>query len=115
MKGSFVVRHKINRNFTTIPNAICRDSRLSWKALGLLVYLLHVPEDFQHKLYNLARERRGNNGRDSTRSGLAELEAAGYVEIVRERDSRGRLGKTIWYVTDRPETGFPNVDKPHSD
>ena len=103
MTESLIIRHKTLRNFTVIRNELCEDKRLSWKALGLLTYLLHLPHDFKLKLYNLAHERKGLNGRDSTRSGLKELEATGYVKIVRERSNLGRYAQTVWYVSDIPD------------
>lgn len=102
-KEVFIVRRKVKVNFTIISNELCGDARLSWKALRLLIYLLHLPPDFRLHLYNLAKLRPGLNGRNSTRSGLRELENAGYVTICRERNEQGRYAKTVWYVTDEPD------------
>lgn len=104
-KEVYIVRRKAKVNFTIISNELCVDARLSWKALGLLIYLLHLPPDFKLHLYNLAKLRPGLNGRDSTRSGLKELEGLGYVTISRERNEQGRYARTVWYVTDEPEFG----------
>lgn len=102
-KEVYIVRRKAKANFTIISNELCVDTRLSWKALGLLIYLLHLPPDFKLHLYNLAKLRPGLNGRNSTRSGLRELEGLGYVTISRERNEQGRYARTVWYVTDEPE------------
>lgn len=102
-KEVYIVRRKARINFTIISNELCEDTRLSWKALGLLIYLLHLPPDFKLHLYNLSKLRPGLNGRNSTRSGLKELEDCGYVTIARERDGLGRYARTVWYVTDTPE------------
>lgn len=112
MTRSFIVRHKVRSNFTTVPNELVQDSRLSWKALGLLIYLVHLPENFQLHLYNLARARPGLNGRDSTRSALRELEQCGYVTIERERSNSGRWGGTCWYVSSIPDIPAPQRNQP---
>lgn len=76
-KEVYIVRSKPKFNFTVVPNDLTEDTRLSWKALGLLIYLLHLPPDFKLHLYNLSKLRPGLNGRNSTRSGLKELEDCG--------------------------------------
>ena len=118
----FVKRTKVSDKFTVLSNKIFTDNRLSWGALGLLTHLLHHKEDFEFKLYNLGKLRKGLSGRDATRTSLAELERVGYVKIVRARNSKGHYGCTYWHVTDapafeipeaeNPETGNPDMDTP---
>lgn len=107
MTKSLIVKHKVRTNFTVLPNGLVQDWRLSWKALGLLVFLLHLPEDFTLRLKHLSRQRPGQNGRDSTRSALKELEQCGYVSIERERATSGRWGGTFWYVSNIPDIPVP--------
>ena len=45
-------------------------------------------------------EKRGE-GRRAIRAAFVELEAAGYMHRIRERDRRGRYVTTVW-VTDVP-------------
>jgi hypothetical protein len=113
----YVKRTKVSDRFTILSNSLFEDNRLSWAALGLLGYLLHHKEDFEFKLYNLGKLRKGLSGRDATRTALAELEKVGYVRIERTRNEKGHYGKTYWYVSDAPafdlpETENPNVDNP---
>lgn len=114
MSDSVIIRRKVASNFTVLDNAIIRDTRLSWKALGLLVRLLSLPPNFKLRLVTLSRER--PSGRDATRSGLKELEETGYLTIVRERESSGKFTTTTWIIQDKPEnqpkSGNPNVAKP---
>lgn len=114
MSDSVIIRRKVASNFTVLDNAVIRDTRLSWKALGLLVRLLSLPPNFKLRLVTLSRER--PSGRDATRSGLKELEQTGYLTIVRERDMSGKFTTTTWIIQDKPETvpdsGKPNVVKP---
>lgn len=116
MGDSVIIRRKIASNFTVLDNAVIRDTRLSWKALGLLVRLLSLPPNFKLRLVTLSRER--PSGRDATRSGLKELEQCGYLTIVREREASGKFTTTTWIINDRPEdapkSGKPNVAHPKS-
>lgn len=103
MSDTVIVRRRVESNFTTLPNELIRDNRLSWKAVGLLVYLLAHPANFRLNLVYLAKQR--PSGRDATRSALRELEATGYVSIERSHDSRGRFSTTTWMVSQTPDFG----------
>jgi hypothetical protein len=100
MSDTVIVRRRVESNFTTLSNELIRDDRLSWKALGLLVYLLSLPGNFKLRLAYLAKQR--PSGRDATRSGLRELEVAGYLAIERSHDSKGRFSTTTWFVSSTP-------------
>ncbi|APC70735.1 hypothetical protein AQ622_00603 [Pseudomonas aeruginosa] len=114
MSDTVIVRRRVESNFTTLPNELIRDNRLSWKAVGLLVYLLAHPANFRLNLVYLAKQR--PSGRDATRSALRELEATGYVSIERSHDSRGRFSTTTWMVSQTPDFGRdpPCSGNPHT-
>ncbi len=128
-QDSVILRHKVRTNFTTLNNNLIQDARLSWKALGILAYLLSLPPDFKLYLKMLGNLR--PNGRDSTRTGLTELQECGYLKIEKIRDDgSGRFSGNFWEVTDTPEvfenqsvspetdfpnTGFPTPDFPASE
>lgn len=101
MSNSIILKRKVNSHFTVLPNDIIKDTRLSWKSLGLLVYLLSASPTFRLTLEYLSTQRGTKAG--ATRSGLKELEEAGYLQIEREQDASGRFTKTTWHVTDAPE------------
>lgn len=87
-----------NGHFTIVPNAWLRDERLSWKARGLLAYLASHAEGFRVS-QNLMM-RAATDGRDSLLSGLAELEAAGYlVKADRDREDGGRFASYDYRLT----------------
>ncbi|QDH93298.1 helix-turn-helix DNA binding domain protein [Microbacterium phage Cressida] len=98
--------------FAQIANAALRDERLSWKARGLLAYLLSHREGWRTSVSRLSRM--APDGRDSVRAGLNELIEHGYVirSEDRIRDARGRLGDYEYTVTDFPTTGFPTQGFP---
>lgn len=97
-----IVRSAAADNFTILRNDIARDARLSWKATGIITYLLGLPHDWRLRLSHLSQQKL--DGRDSTRAGLAELETTGYLRIEVVRDESGRFLETVWHVTDTPAT-----------
>lgn len=118
MSDTVIIKRKVRINFTTLPNDLIRDSRISWGALGLLVYILSLPDDFRLRLCHLAKQK--SCGRDATRARAKELENAGYLHIARERGTHGRFSSTLWEVSDiptlpastPPRSGFPYVVEP---
>jgi hypothetical protein len=107
MADQVIIRRKVTSNFTVLDNALITDKRLSWKALGLLTFLLSLPPDFKLRLNHLSKQR--STGRDATRSGLKELEETGYLVIAVERHVNGKFACTTWTVSDRA-TDAPNSD-----
>lgn len=102
-------RSLITKDFTVLPNAVLRDTSLSFKARGILVMMLSMPSDWQTHLTWI--EKQGNEGREAIRSALQELEVRGYLrrEIVRKV---GRVAGISWYWTDSPDDGKPSSGKP---
>ena len=78
---------KHNRDFSMIDNTGIRDANLSYKATGLLVFLVSHPSGWKINLSHLCNSKA--DGRDSVLSGLSELNDAGYLLYLRWRDSQG--------------------------
>lgn len=114
MSGGVYIRRKTHTgNFTVLGNAVIQDPRLSWKAVGVLTFLLHLRPDFELSLEWLARQKKC--GRDGTRSALKELEQTGYLSITRVHGPRGHFGKTIWEVSEEPIYAAPDSEYPSSE
>lgn len=97
--------------YTVLPNATIEDRRLSFKALGLLTYLLSKPDHWRVDREQLAATHA--DGVTSVRSALRELAAAGYLVTEPARDRNGRLAGTEAVVYDRPRVAEkPPVDEP---
>lgn len=107
-----IVRVARPERWTTLPNDLLRDQRLSWKARGLLAHLLSMPPGWMTSSDRLARL--GPDGRDAVRSGLAELERAGYVSRIRRQSRTTGRWSTELVVRDVPDrtvdTARPPVD-----
>ena len=100
-------------NFTHIKNDIF-DSGLSAKAIGLFCYLWHLPDDWQ--FYEMEVMNHFKDGRYSIRSGLKELEDAGYVKRVQARhNGDGKFTNYDWELNESPLSGFPTSGKPTSE
>ena len=86
--------------FVILPNELAREQNLSFRARGLLAYLLSMPEDWRTNSNQLAGQS-PKEGRDAIRSALTELEHAGYLKRRRLQDADGRW-RTETIVTDSP-------------
>ena len=75
--------------FVPIPRDTMRDKRLSFKARGLLGYLLDMPEGWDVRSEYLATQ--GKEGRDAVQTGLKELRKYGYYRLERRRLLDGRI------------------------
>ena len=108
-----IKRHE--RDYLMVANKTVQDERLSWETLGLLVYLLSLPADWEIRVRHLQTrggkwdEGKGENhgtGRDSVRRMLRELQSFGYLSGVgresQERAQRGRFGQNEIVVYESP-------------
>jgi len=80
-------------NFTIISNQVIRDQRLSWKARGLLIYVLSQPDHWRTSSAHLASI--SPEGIHAVRSGLKELEEHGYLRRTRHQKPNGTWIHTI--------------------
>lgn len=110
--------------FTIVNNRVLEDRQLSWKARGLLVYLLSRPDDWECRTAHLVRI--APDGIHTVRSALRELEDARYIRRHRRQDRNGHwlMYTTVYdtpYVDDPvdmlgdnfgPRTDFPDEENP---
>ena len=80
------VRVEKNRNYTTIHNEFLKRKDISWKAKGIMTYLLSLPDDWVVNLDEI--KRNATDGESSFRSGWKELVSAGYVSRQPVRDEK---------------------------
>ncbi len=74
-----ILRTKNRKKFTTISNSTLRDERLSWKARGLLSYMLTNIDNWIFYIDELATHAR--DGVRATKSAFNELGFAGYLSV----------------------------------
>lgn len=99
--------HRVSKssNFSVIHNEVLRRKDLSWKAKGIMAYVLSLPDDWVIYLEEL--ERNSTDGKASFRSGWNELKERGYVERKPIRDK----GKIIaWQTIINENVGIKGAD-----
>jgi hypothetical protein len=94
------IRKRRSRDYTTLGNELLRDERLSWKARGLFCYLWSHSDNFRFSVNKLTSK--AADGRDSTSSGLTELQKYGYLAIEWIRGPKGRFSRAVWLLTEDP-------------
>jgi hypothetical protein len=108
-----MIGKRIDGPYTVIGNAAAQDSQISWKAKGLLIYLLSLPKDWNIRISELAAH--ATDGYDSTKRAMDELLAAGYIQRgSRVRKPDGKLGDYVYLVTGVRDE-IPNMEKPNVD
>lgn len=93
--------HKRDHPFVQIDKRSIDDPRLSWKAKGLLVYLLSKPNDW--KIYVDELKDHATDGRDSTMTAINTLEEYGYIEKDRKHNDDGTFAGFEYIVKESPE------------
>jgi hypothetical protein len=93
--------------YTMVANVSLEDPRLSWRARGLLVYLLSKPDTWRVLITQLVSA--GPDGYTVVRNTLTELEEAGYVIRDKVRDPSGTFDgwttEVIEDPTEEPQVG----------
>lgn len=95
-----IIKHTKQSDFTQIKNNAINDTRLSWQAKGVLLYLISKPADWQ--VYEVDIVKHATNGRDSVRKCLKELIDCGYIIKNRLRNEKGSFAKNEYIVDDIP-------------
>ena len=75
--------------YLNVPSATVTDGRLSFKARGILAYLLDKPAGWEVRSVSIAAD--SPDGKAAVQAGLRELALAGYYRIERRRLLDGRL------------------------
>ena len=76
-----------NKNYTVMSNYHLRDKNLTYKAKGLLSFMLSLPDDWDYSLNGLCAISK--ESKDGIRSILKELQEYHYLEIEKIRGEKG--------------------------
>lgn len=98
------------KNYTTIDNGIFKDTRISFKAKGLLTTMLSLPPTWNYTIEGLATLSK--DGRDSIKTALKELEKFGYLERKQIRNDNGSFCDLEYFVYEKPQPKEPLTDFP---
>lgn len=84
-----ILRRHLSTGYTVLPTAALEDSRLSFRARGILAFLIAKPDDWKVRAESIAKA--GKEGRDAVQGALRELRNCGYYRVVTERLPDGTL------------------------
>ena len=103
VRGSdeLTVRAAHERGYTKISNAMLCDVTLSWKARGLLAYLLSMPDDWKVIVSHLETQS-DHDGKASVVAGLDELERAFYIKKTPRPKAAGQYAGWIIQLFEVP-------------
>lgn len=113
-----IIRVAKNNNYVVMNRTALNDNRLSWKAKGIMAYMLSMPDDWVFYMDELITH--ATDGKDSFKSGLKELKDNGYVERKPVRDEKTKrivAWETIVHEApiqqeENPSVEMPPVEKP---
>lgn len=95
-----------NKDYTVMSNYHLRDKSLSYKAKGLLSFMLSLPEDWDYSLNGLVAISK--ESKDGIRSILKELQEHHYIEIEKVRGDKGYF-EYNYLIYEIPH--FRNIEK----
>lgn len=87
-----IIRVEHRKRFTVITDQALRDPEISFRATGVLAYLLSMPDGTKISGREMTAAKR--EGRDAILAALGELEKAGYLIRKRTQASSG-----TWFTT----------------
>lgn len=89
------IRVKKDKNYSTIHNGFLRRKDLSWKAKGIMAYILQLPDDWNVVLSEVVKN--ATEGQSAFDSGWKELKDAGYVK--RQPVKHEKTNKILYWET----------------
>jgi len=105
--GGIIKTVKKEDPYVRIFNSVFTDNRMSFKAKGILGYLLSKPNNWETNIKDLYRN--SVEGYGSIRSGITELQITGYMELknVWDENQKAFTGR-FYIVREEPllKTGF---------
>src|SRR5690625_2893052 len=109
-----IVRIKKETNFVVMDKTFLHDTSLSWKAKGIMAYMLSKPDNWTFYIEELIKN--STDGKASFRSGFKELQDQGYVKRypIRKNNKIDRWETVVLenpLFTDFQEVGNQVVEK----
>ena|SRR5690554_304744 len=123
--STYRVRKDKNNPYVMMNKEFLSNENLSFKAKGILSYLLSKPDDW--KVYEDDLVNQSKDGKTAVRSGLKELQEQGYIIRTLKRTKEGKFDGYDYDVYEYPvledcrnnkdlaEAGFPKTGNPKSE
>ncbi|PFB71316.1 DnaD domain-containing protein [Bacillus cereus] len=103
-----IFRVKKDHNYSVINNTGLKDKRLSWKAKGILAYILTLPDDWV--FYREELSQHAKDGINSLRTGMQELKEYGYIKRFPIKDAKNKIVRWETIIYEIPLDDFPPVE-----
>ena len=103
-----VFRIEKNTNYTVMSNYHLRDIRLSYKAKGLLSFMLSLPDDWDYSINGLVAVSKESI--KAIRNILEELKENDYLVINQVRKPNGQY-EYEYHIFEKPDTQKGDVEK----
>lgn len=87
--------------------AVIDNHHLSFRARGLLSYMLYRPQGWKFNIKHLSSDKVTTEGRDAVQTALKELRDNGYVEDEYDRNEKGEIIGRRLMVYEIPKNGIP--------
>ena len=91
--------YNLNVTYGRVPSDLLNSDQLTLKAKGLYAYIENKPKGWRFSSERIAKEIK--DGIKAIQNGLNELEQAGYLTRVRQRDSENNQF-TVYYLHSQP-------------
>ena len=101
-----------NKNYTVMSNYHLRDKNLSYKAKGLLSFMLSLPDNWDYSINGLVAVSKENE--TAIKNILNELKINHYLEIVKVHNDKGRY-EYEYNIYEQPQHNLPKVENPPMD
>lgn len=122
----FEFDNELYEGYTTVPNYILNDTRLTYKAVGVYVQILQYRNTGKHKVYIKSLANYRTDKKSAVSSAINELIETGYVTKHQLRNEKGHI-KGVKYIirskplinveisTSQPKADFLTSENPTSD
>ncbi|MFI3207042.1 MAG: DUF6017 domain-containing protein [Clostridia bacterium] len=104
-----VFRIEKTSDFTVISSKIFRDTRLSYKAKGLLTTMLSCSDSWDYTASGLTAL--SSDGINSVTTAIKELEKFGYIERRRIRNQKGYFQEIEYIIYEQPINVKPQTEE----
>jgi hypothetical protein len=90
------------KKFKTFRYEVFQDKKLSWRARGIMAYLLSKPEEWEGQLFDLTRASK--EGRKIVQKALKELVDNGYAQLKHRPLKDNKFQGSYYEFFDTPKT-----------
>ena len=125
-RGEIIRIQKKRNSFFMLDKGFLEDTRLSYKAKGILAYLLCKPDNWRVVVSDIVK--RSKDGEDSVYAGLKELKTLGYYvkepirndkgvitqwdSVIYEDPTESLENRSVYPLRDYPDLEKPDLAKP---